>query len=219
MGGGKRGCQLRLGPPQSGRHLLAAEKPLTKFAVSPRGRGPDGAAGPQPGRRVSGRPQRLRRPSAAATRQEKPRLLPAASLHTGALTQVRTLTHAHTQQKEAVRAACGGLVRALRPAPPPAATARPRALTYCSAPEGPWVRGSRQLAAHRPGSARPRSRAVPAAARRLWAQHPRGSVPLLRPPPPSRAPAKSRPCGCRIRPGLQKPREQEGSLFTEFFKK
>lgn len=35
-------------PPLSGRHLSAAEKPLTKFAISLGARGPDCAAGPDP---------------------------------------------------------------------------------------------------------------------------------------------------------------------------
>lgn len=67
-------------------------------------------------------------------------------------------------------------------------------------------------------SAGPRSRAVPVAALRLRAHHASGSATLRR-PPTSLAPAKSRTRGCWIGPGLQKPREREGSLPVGFLKK
>lgn len=185
-------------PPLSGRHLSAAEKPLTKFAISLGARGPDCAAGPDPEARCLGGPTARWGPGRASHRGRKSsgcsallRRLPA---HRRTSARARTLTHVHTQQKGDSRAACGGLVRAgkLLPRPPPRGAGPAHLLELprgCANPGGPRPTG--------PGSAPPRSRTLPADARRLWAHHPRDSAPLLR-----RAPAKSLPWGSRIRPGL-----------------
>lgn len=189
-------------PPLSGRHLLAAEKPLTKFAISLGLRGPDCAAGPDPEDRCLGGPTARWGPGRASHKSRKSpgfsallRRLPA---HRRTNARARTLTHVHTQQKADLRAACGGLVRSGSPSPqPPPRGPGPAHLLelLCGCAD----LGSSQLTG--PGSAPPRSRTMPADARRLWAHYPRDSAPPRR-RPPSPAPAKSRPCGCRIRPGL-----------------
>lgn len=177
---------------------------------------------------MSGRLHRSPRPGRASHPSRKSpgfsallRRLPA---HGRTNARARTFAHVHTQQKEAVRTACRGLVAALRkPLPSGPRRAARSLLTYQSAPG----------AAGRctdPGGQQPTG---PALLRRTCGRSGRsrrlrgggrgpttccGSTPLLR-PPPSRAPAKSHPCGCRIGPGLQKPREHEGSLLPGFPKK
>lgn len=90
--------------------MLAVDKPLTKFAISPR-------AGALPAPRASTRKTGAGGPvtgrGTPAGKAPASRRSSAASLHKGALTHARALTHVHTQQKEALRAACGGPLRAL----------------------------------------------------------------------------------------------------------
>lgn len=88
--------------------------------------------------------------------------------------RARTLTHVHTQQKEAVRAACGGPLGALGKAPPPGPHRTARAA--CSLTEAPSERpGCAERRAARPavlGLSRGGRRR-----RRLWAHQraaPRG---------------------------------------------
>lgn len=144
-------------PPLSGRHLSAAEKPLTKFAISLGARGPDRAAGPDPEAGCLGGPTARRGPGRASHRGRKSsgfsallRRLPA---HRRTSARARTLTHVHTQQKGDLRAACGGLVRAgkLLPRPPPRGAGPAHLLELlggCANPRGPRPTG--------PGAAPPR---------------------------------------------------------------
>lgn len=152
---------------------------------------------------MSGRPHSPPRPRARQPpRQEKPRLLRAPPPPPCTQAHYRTRAHTHTRT-HTTKGRLESRVRrfgARRKAPPPAPTARLRACSLTGAARG--VRGARRPARPTgPGSAPPRSRTMPADARRLRAQHPRDSAPLLR-RPPSRAPAKSLPWGYRIRPGL-----------------
>lgn len=181
--------------PLTGRHLLAADKPLTKFAISL-------GAGALPARRAPTRKTavgRPRHPPRHPSRQSPGfsallRRLPAQG-RTHA--RARTLTHVHTQQKEAVRAACGGPLGALGKAPPPGRRCTARAA--CSLTGAPSERpGCAERRAERPPDcARPRSRGAATAA--ALGPPPRSPAPLLR-PPPSGAPAKARPCGRLSRP-------------------
>lgn len=144
--GGKRGVKNVRRPLLSGRHLLAAEKPLTKFAISLGTSGPDCATGPDPEDRCLGGPTARGGPGRASHRGRKSpgffallRRLPAH----GRTNARAHSTHVHIQQKEAVRAACGGFVRSRKPLPRPP-TARPRACSLTRVLL--WVRGSQRPA-------------------------------------------------------------------------
>lgn len=97
--------------PLSGRHLLAAEKPLTKFAM-PLGEG--ALTKPRAPTRKTGIWEAPPPAEARAQRpgQEKPRppgaVPPPPCTRGHSRTRAHTHTHVRTQQKEAVRAACGG---------------------------------------------------------------------------------------------------------------
>lgn len=87
---------------------------------------------------MSGRPHRPPRPGRASHPSRKSpgfstllRRLPA---HGRTNARARTFAHVHTQQKEAVRTACRGLVGALRKPLPPAPAARPGACSLTGAP-------------------------------------------------------------------------------------
>lgn len=82
--------------PLTGRHLLATDKPLTKFAISPR-------AGALPAPRASTRKTGAGGPATGrgtpASKAPASRRSSAASLHKGALTHARALSHTYTHNK------------------------------------------------------------------------------------------------------------------------
>lgn len=176
---------------------------------------------------MSGRPHRPPRPGRASHPSRKSpgfstllRRLPA---HGRTNARARTFAHVHTQQKEAVRTACRGLVGALRKPLPPAPAARPGACSLTGAPRELLV------GAPIPAAGSPPARLCSAAlaGRAGGAGGCAADVgPQLAEAPrhcSARRPAerrqKSHPCGCRIGPELQKPKEHEGSLLPGFPKK
>ena len=188
------------GPPLSGRH--------SQSRPPGRGTGAPPPAGPEdrwPRGRTAARARAPQPPE-----QEKPRLLRAprrlpahGRTSTRARTHTRTHTRAHTHT---TKGSVGGpraevWSRSYGKPLPAAPTALP----------GP----SRTAApAKRPVGARILQ---PAALAGGEAALGRTRAPLR--PPTSRALAPSRPSGCRVGPGLQKPREPEDSLLPRLLKK
>lgn len=195
--------------PRGQETLVSGRDPLTKFAIA-LAKGPDCAAArtrktgvweaqhpPRPG--LTSRPDRTS-PGFSTLR----RRLPA---HGRTHARARTLTHVHTQQKEAARAARGALLRALRkpllPAPsaqpgPAHSLERPPRARGCAEPGGPGRLCSAALAGGGGGTLGP----PPA---------------QLRPPPAERR--QIPPVRLPDRPGLQKPREQVGCLLLGVLEK
>lgn len=167
-------------PPLSGRHLLAAEKSLTKFAIS---LGEGAWTAPRAPTRKTG-VCKAPLPAEARARQpplqEKPRLLgpppPPLCPRAHSRTRAHSLTPVHTT-KGSRASRVRRFARALREAPPPGPhRAAPGLLARWSAPRGP--EGARIPEARVP-PARPASTPLGRARRqlrRLRAHHARSSA-------------------------------------------
>lgn len=171
-------------PPLSGRHLLAAEKSLTKFAIS---LGEGARTAPRAPTRKTGvckAPPPAKARARQPPHQEQPQLRgpppppPCPRAHSRA--RARTLTPVHTT-KGSGASRVRSFARALREAPPPGPPAPPRACSLAGAPpEGPRVRGSLRLESHRPGPPPLRSAALAGSCG--------GSGPTMRAAPPAAGP-------------------------------
>ena len=195
----------------SGRHLLGAEKPLTKFAISLGEGAPTAPRAPTRKTGVWKAPppavDRARQPP----RQEKPQLLsaPPPPPCTQAHSRTRAHTHARTHNKrkpcEPRAEACSGAQGSPSSRPPsrhagPAhLLERPPRARGCTDPRGPRPTGPAP-----PGSAL--LGRVRGQLRRLWAHHPRSSA-------RRRAERRQNPA----REGLGS--QPEGSLLAGFLKK
>ena len=181
MGGGLS-ISIRRSP-LTGRHLLAAKKPLTKFAISLR-------RGPRPGRRASGRPRRPpRHPGRQSPGFSAPPPPPCTRAHSRTRAHTHTYTHNKRKPCEPRAEVRWGRSRKLLLPAPTAQPARPAHLLKRPG-RGPVVRSAApRRAGGPPGCALPW---------RLLGPARRSPSPPLH-PPPGRAQTKPRQCGGRIR--------------------
>lgn len=125
----------------SGRHLLAAEKPLTKFAISLGEAAPTAPRAPTRKTGVWKAPPPAVARARQPPRQEKPQLLgappPPPCTQAHSRTHARAHTHVHTT-KGSRASRVRRFARALMEAPPPGPHRAARGLLTCwSAPRGP----------------------------------------------------------------------------------
>lgn len=172
-----------LGVPTVRQTLVGRREATHKVCHAAGGRGPDQAAGPDPEDGHLGSPTARRGPGSAARAGKAPtaRRCSAASLHTGTLTHARAHSHTRTHTTKGsrasrVRRSAGRSRELLLPA---------RACSLKGAPP-------RDVRASPRGLPGPLRVAAPPATQ-LRAADPHAAQPNA---------GRSRPCGCRIRPGL-----------------